>query len=109
MSRIPDLVRDSQLEVEFRDGYTIHKHFASSLGRRQRPVAREEIWRQETHIAGGAYGSVYLETCIGGNQKGSVRAVKKIAIRQPNARDAVTRELEAIAKFSNSKVLPFIF
>jgi hypothetical protein len=48
---------------------------------------------------------VWLETCTSGTQKGAVRAVKKIAVRQNNTRDTVyVRELEAIAKFSHPKV-----
>jgi hypothetical protein len=105
MTRLPDLVRDSQLDVEFRDGYTVHVYFESSLASRQRAVPREETWRHERQIGGGAFGSVWLETCTSGRQEGAVRAVKKIAVRRDSARDAVyTRELEAIAKFSHPKV-----
>jgi Protein tyrosine and serine/threonine kinase len=105
MARLPDLVRDSQLNVELRDGCTVHGYFESILTSRQRAVPREETWKQERHIGGGAFGSVWLETCTSGRQKGVIRAVKKIALGQNSARDAVyIRELEAIAKFSHPKV-----
>jgi serine/threonine protein kinase len=105
MARLPDLVRDSQLNVELRDGCTVHGYFESSLASRQRAVPREETWKQERHIGGGAFGSVWLETCTNGRQKGVVRAVKKIALGRNSARDAAyIRELEAVAKFSHPKV-----
>jgi|SRR5579871_6579954 len=104
MARLPDLVRDSQLDVELRDGYTVHVYFESSLSSRQRAIRREEIWKQDKQIGGGGFGSVWLEKCTSGKQEGAVRAVKKIAVRQIN-RDAVyIRELEAITKFSHPKV-----
>ena len=103
MARLPDLVRDSQLDVEFRNGFTVHVYLESSPSSRQRAVRREETWKQETQIGDGGFGSVWLETCTSGTQKGAVRAVKKIAARQ--IRDAVyIRELEAITKFSHPRV-----
>src|SRR5205809_6166247 len=94
--RFPDLVRDSQLDVELRDGCTVHVYFESSLASRQRAVPREETWKEERHIGGGAFGSVWLQTCTSGRQKGRVRAVKKIALGRNCARDtAYIQELEA--------------
>lgn len=105
MGRLPDLVQDSQLPVEFRDGCTIHRYQESNLESRQRAVQREEAWKQERQIGGGAFGSVWLETCTRGKQKDAVRAVKKIVVRHNNVRDvAYVRELEAIAKFSHARV-----
>ena len=103
MARLPDLVRDAQLDVQLRDGCTVHVYFESGLSSRQRAVQREETWKQERQIGGGSFGSVWLETCTSGAQKGAVQAVKKIATHQ--IRDAVyIRELEAITKFSHPKV-----
>ncbi len=105
MIRLPDLVRDSQLNTEFRDGCTIHKYVESSLASRQRTVLREETWKQERQVGGGGFGSVWLEQCTKGKEKDAVRAVKKIVVGRNNARDAAyVRELEAIAKFSHPKV-----
>ena len=105
MARLSDLVRDSQLDVKLRDGCTVHTYFESSLASRQRAVPREKIWKEEQHIGGGAFGSVWLQTCTSGGQKGRVRAVKKIALGGNFTRDAAyIRELEAIAKFSHPKV-----
>jgi len=107
MSRLPDLVRDSQLDVELRDGCTVHVCFEYSPSSRQRAVPTEEIWKQERQIGSGGFGSVWLETYTSGIQKGAIRAVKKIAVRQTSSRDAAyIRELEAIAKFSHRKIAP---
>jgi serine/threonine protein kinase len=76
----------------------------SNSASRQRAVQREETWKQERQIGGGAFGSIWLEKCTSGKQKDAVRAVKKIVVRN-NARDLeYVRELEAIAKFSHPKV-----
>ena len=105
MARLPDLVRDSQLDVELRDGCTVHVYFESNLASHQRAVPREETWKLERHIGGGGFGSVWLETCTSGRQKGAVPAVKKIALHQNITRYVVyIRELEAIAKFTHPKV-----
>ena len=56
MIRLPDLVRDSQLNTEFRDGCTIHKYVESSLASRQRTVLREETCKQERQVGGGGFG-----------------------------------------------------
>src|SRR5262249_56477979 len=102
MARLPDLVRDSQLRAEFRDGCTVHEYLESSLA--SRTVLRKETWKQERQVGGGAFGSIWLERCTSGKQKDTVRAVKKIVVRH-NARDtAYIRELDAIAKFSHPKV-----
>lgn len=105
MARLPDLVRDSQLDVEFRDGCTVHTYLESNLSSLQREVQREETWKQERQIGDGGFGSVWLEICTRGTQRDTVRAVKKIAVRRNNTRDMVyVRELEAIMKFSHPKV-----
>ena len=79
--------------------------FEYSPSSRQRAVPTEEIWKQERQIGSGGFGSVWLETCTSGIQKGTIRAMKKIAVRQTSSRDAAyIRELEAIAKFSHRKV-----
>jgi calcium/calmodulin-dependent protein kinase I len=105
MARLPDLVRDSQLDVKLCDGHTIYVNLESSLSSRQRAIPREETWKEGSQIGGGAFGSVWQEICIHGDRKGAVRAVKKISVRQEGLRDAVyMRELEAIAKFSHPKV-----
>jgi len=82
MAQLPELVRDSQLDV-----------------------LKEETWKPERQIGGGASGSVWLEICTSGRQKGVVRAVKKIFLGRNSVTNAVCiRELETIAKFSRPKV-----
>ena len=105
MARLPDLVRDSQLEAVFRNGLTVHTFFESSPSSRQRAVPREEVWRLEKQVGSGGFGSIWLEKCMEGPQKGGLRAVKKIAVRQQGLEDITyVRELEAVAKFSQRKV-----
>lgn len=109
MARLPDLVRDSQLDVEFRDGCTVHTYLEPNLFSLQREVRREETWKQERQIGGGGSGSVWLEICTSGTRRDIVRAVKKIAVRRNNTRHMVyVRELEAITKFSHPKVRPLL-
>jgi hypothetical protein len=104
MARLPDLVRDSQLDTSFRNGYTVHI-ISEATSFRQRAVPREEVWKEERLVGGGAFGSVWLEKCIHGTSKDTLRAVKKIASRHQGLKDVTyIRELEAAAKFSQRKV-----
>ena len=82
MAQLPELVRDSQLDVLI-----------------------EEIWKPDRQIGGGGSGSVWLETCTSGRHTGLVRAVKKIFLGLNNVTDTMyIQELEIIAKFSRPKV-----
>jgi hypothetical protein len=104
MSRLPDLVVDSQLDTTFRDSSTIHTY-------REIDEAGHRYYRQETwdwgHALGhGSYGQVRLQKCTSeGTNQHSLRAVKMI-FKPPRSLPQVdlTRELEAIAKFSKSRV-----
>jgi hypothetical protein len=67
----------------------------------------ESIWQRTFKPLGrGGMGEVYREECISGNSAGEVRAVK--AIQKPNPQIAskidYSRELEAIARFSQPQV-----
>src|ERR1700743_1618145 len=105
MARLPDLVRDSQLDTGFRNGYTVHTIFESNASSRQRAIPREEYWKVERHVGGGGFGSIWLERCIHGTRNGNVREVKKIALGRQGLKDVTCiRELEAAAKFSQPKV-----
>ncbi|KAJ5366512.1 Tetratricopeptide-like helical [Penicillium brevicompactum] len=100
MARISDLIRDSQLETQFRPGYTVHLFQEPEPDSDGRVVTRREWWHREQDIGVGGFGRVYLEKCIrGGPQDGAVRAVKQISINT-RAQIDYNRELEAIAKFS---------
>jgi hypothetical protein len=105
MARLPDLVHDSQLDVEVRNDCIVHLYFESSSPTNRRAEPREETWKEQEQIGGGGFASVWLQICTNGTKKGEVRAVKKIPVRQDRLRDQTyVRELEAIAKFSHKKV-----
>lgn len=105
MSRIPDLVRDSELETRFHAKYISHRHYDASPRLGERPVVREECWRREELIGGGAYGRVWLERCLRGERGHKLRAIKEVhKTREPHKKVNFSRELEAMAKFSHQKV-----
>lgn len=82
MARLPELVRDSQLDI-----------------------LSGETWNSGKQIGAGGSGSVWLEVCISGRRKGAVRAVKRIFLGSNSVTDGLyIRELETIAKFSRPKV-----
>lgn len=94
-----DLVQDSKLITDFRDGYTIHT-FTEPSGH------RKEYWKSERRLGRGGSGQVQLERCAAGEKKDLKRAVKIISRRSNPTRTGwvdLERELEAIAKFSQSR------
>lgn len=103
MPRLPDLVRDTQLNTEITGDLTLHSSHASNYDRYKRPSVQLVQWRRGKKIGDGGQGRVYLERRVGGakGDQPEVRAVKRIA-------DATHRqylhELEAIAKFSQRRV-----
>jgi hypothetical protein len=102
--QLSDLVRDAKLPTKFRPNHTVHTVFESSdLPRRQtRRQRREEIWVRSKKLGCGGYGTVWLEEC--GTR---LRAVKEIVKNTEAGSSAeYIRELEAIAKFSHSRVIP---
>ena len=108
MARIPDLVRDSELQVQFFPEYTRHVSFVSCLTPGQRKIrreAKEERWKREKDLGRGSFGTVWLERCLTDEGKARVRAVKEIR-KSPQYSKPIdySRELEAIAKFSQPRV-----
>jgi hypothetical protein len=107
MSLPNDFVRDSELATEILSEelcvHTIHEsdHLSGSRG-----APRLEYWQRHKIIGRGSYGSVRLEKCVKGRRDSQVRAVKQITIAGlPQAKSLdYSRELEAIAKFSQPKV-----
>jgi hypothetical protein len=100
-SRLPDLVRDTRLETEFKNGNTIHSYTTSDSLRR---VKKQKVyWQKEKEIGRGGFGSVHLETRKGPPVVGQpeLRAVKRI--RHASHQHWV-HELEAVAKFSIERV-----
>jgi hypothetical protein len=107
MPRLPDLVRDSQLETHFLPDWnteTVHTHQELDPTSRWRQVSRSEHWQRQKKIGGGAFGTVWLETSSKGVHNIEARAVKQIEINQHSKQIDYNRELEAIAKFSHQKV-----
>jgi hypothetical protein len=108
MPRLPDLVRDSQLEVSFppdRPDDTVHTYHERAPRLRRR-LTRTEHWTRLRRIGHGGFARVYLEECTKprATDKPTFRAVKKINIDKWSAHIDYTRELEAISKFSQPKV-----
>lgn len=96
--RLPELVRDSLLDTQFVSGITVHT-YPGPRGDRQ------EVWKREKSIGSGGSGRVWLETCIDGHSQGpSQRAVKCVPIGASSEVISYSRELEALAKFSQRKV-----
>ncbi|KAM7195841.1 Protein kinase-like domain containing protein [Rhypophila sp. PSN 637] len=102
---LPELVRDSDLETKFDSGRrTIHFFHDTPT------TTRQEVWQREKKpIDRGAFGEVWLEKCVEGQEtrEPSVRAVKVMRlIRHGEVRLEVSdyaRELETLAKFSRRK------
>jgi hypothetical protein len=113
MAQIPDLVRDSKFESYFPgESLTevVHTFQESDPTSRRRVVTESEHWKREQRIGVGGFGSVWLERCTKDSRLGAkaqihaVRAVKQIEINTRLGPIDYTRELEAIAKFSNPRV-----
>ncbi|KAK3989414.1 Serine/threonine-protein kinase RAD53 [Cladorrhinum sp. PSN332] len=86
-------------------GWTEHYFYQRGTSARNRKIILSERWRRIRKLGSGAFGSVWLEKCDRMVRKDapSVRAVKEIKF---NSGIDFTRELEAIAKFSNNEYLP---
>ncbi|KAL3489042.1 kinase-like domain-containing protein [Aspergillus germanicus] len=107
MPRLPDLVRDYQLEASFppdRPDDTVHTYHERAPRLRRR-LTRTEHWTRLRRIGHGGFARVYLEECSNprATDKPRFRAVKKINIDKWSAHIDYTRELEAISKFSQPK------
>ncbi|KAL3447146.1 kinase-like domain-containing protein [Aspergillus insuetus] len=109
MSPLSDLVQDSLLATTFPGigtAETVHVYHERSLQAR-RQVARSERWIRRGRIGQGGFASVWREEradqCDNGGEKPVMRAVKEINLKGRAGRVDYTRELEAIAKFSQRK------
>jgi len=104
MPRFSDLVRDSRLDTEFRNSTTIHTFpEAGDVGGW---FVCEEQWESQKLLGTGKLGEVRLERCVTpGTKHGALRAVKRIDTQGSLCRPVdIDRELETLAKFSNSRV-----
>ncbi|VUC24930.1 unnamed protein product [Clonostachys rosea] len=105
---VSDLVRDSKLETAFAPNGQVVRHvsYVTNPRMRRRRVRKEEIWERQSELGSGAFGRVWLEKCLTGDDIGKLRAVKEITKLQRQSRSSeidYNRELEAIAKFSHKK------
>jgi hypothetical protein len=94
------LVDDSRLQASFEGDCTIY----------QRPNGQKERWKQDREpIGNGRYGSVFLQRRVDSARYGpQVRAVKIVDVRNHKGSEKpYEKELELIAKFSQSKVGKF--
>ncbi|OQD94882.1 hypothetical protein PENSOL_c023G10656 [Penicillium solitum] len=103
-----DLVTDSKLSVRFSAKHTHHVVFESDVRSGQRRQRKEESWERMEHLGKGGGGSVWLEQCLNVDSQPKTRAVKVIP-KQTSFGQHIdySRELEAIAKFSQTKYEDF--
>lgn len=107
MSQVSDLVNEAKLPTKLGPDSTVHTFLESTSvsGRRARRREREELWKRVRHLGLGIFGTVWLEECVsdGGNDK--LRAVKEVRKFARGLKPIdYTRELAAIAKFSQQRV-----
>jgi serine/threonine protein kinase len=98
MTELSEIIDDFRLETQFSDDCLYHVYNECDPATGRRVVKRREYWRRTRHLGSGGFGSVWLEECVDGLQKGQKRAVKDIQC--PRGRVNYTRELEALARFS---------
>jgi hypothetical protein len=101
-----DLVLDSKLDVEVYRGYSVQTDYVSNPELRQRRERVEQTWKTTKRLGSGSFGVVWREECTSGPALGQVRAVKEIwkEERTDTVNTDYSRELEAIAKFSQPRV-----
>jgi serine/threonine protein kinase len=112
-SSLPEIVVDTRLDVQVHPEFTIH--FSVDEGTAQtptgRPLKHQEKWRPSQHIGTGGFGSVWRYTCVSGRSRGQHHAIKEIkcegGLGVPSSR--LSRELEAIGKFSQKRVSRVLF
>ncbi|KXJ90520.1 kinase-like domain-containing protein [Microdochium bolleyi] len=102
---LSDIVRDALVETETIDNQTTrHIRYEAGRSARQRRVRIEEQWRRSRQLGQGAWGTVYLETCVNPGFGSRLRAVKEIKKCVYNGEELdYGRELEAIFKFSHAR------
>jgi len=101
---IPDLVRDTELEVQIFPDHVIQTVYVSNQTAGERRTREQEVWQRNKKLGEGGFGVVWREKCRAGPSSGRLRAVKKINKGTVNVIPNYYRELEAMAKFSQEKV-----
>lgn len=108
MPSIPDLVKLSKLEAQCAPGsqYTKRVRYVSGSKSERRKFRKEETWKKQKRLGWGAFGDVWLQRCIDGENQGELQAIKEIKKLKDNN---FYKELEAIALFSHDKVSVFMY
>jgi hypothetical protein len=93
-------VQDTKLNANVTAAYT--EHIFAQHGRCGGP---REIWRRQSQLGNGSFGTVWLEKCdkVYRSDRPVLRAVKEIHLQSSNSVDYI-RELDAFAKFSQPRV-----
>ncbi|KAK2471583.1 hypothetical protein H9L39_16876 [Fusarium oxysporum f. sp. albedinis] len=104
--QLPELVRDTELRTRFETPYTIHEFLEAP---HTLAPARREVWKRVKTIGQGGFSYVCLEECVQGHAEDTpkTRAVKVISSRQNADAMSYSRELEAVAKFSQKKFMTY--
>ena len=100
---VSDLVKLSKLDVEFHEDPQYTQHVTDVVENKniRKKVRKEERCKRKKRLGRAGFGTVWLEQCIVGNQEGELRAVKDFP---KQGSGDYSREVEAIAIFSNQKV-----
>jgi hypothetical protein len=101
---LPELVRDSKLEVVVRDNITIHIEPLEC-----RDQVRPQRWETRRTLGRGGDGTVFLQRKVDGPGMIDSLAVKQMSLITDLASEnheskRYVRELEALAKFAQGKV-----
>lgn len=102
-----DLVDDTRIRVEFNSDL-VHRFTYQSRDDKGEIVRRrekQEIWKKEKSIGADTSSNVHRHRCLTGETPGELQAVKKIPKDSEHSNGVdFSKELEAIAKFSQKKV-----
>lgn len=101
---IPDLVRDTELEVQIFPDHVIQTVYISNPTAGGRRTQEREKWQRNKKLGQGGFGVVWREKCTAGPSPGKLRAVKEIYKGTIKVIPNYYKELEAMAKFSQEKV-----
>lgn len=102
-----ELVKDLELETKIINGCTKHFFYQRGTSGTDRRRKLAEKWTRLRQLGSGSFGSVWLEKCERMVRKDApdVRAVKQIKVGRDSGIN-ITREIEALAKFSHNRYEP---
>ncbi|KAK3985911.1 kinase-like domain-containing protein [Cladorrhinum sp. PSN332] len=92
-------ILDFRIHAEIQGDYIRHTYLETSCSPDGQSVQIEELWKRESTLGQGSYGTIYLERCR--NHSAKLRAVKEIKkCARRGQRSDHRRELEAAVGFS---------